>query len=271
MLPAITPHWQARRWFAGTDDWAKYLYDRVLRRMPRLPLPGRRLVAGVTLKGHRDPFHIRLGATDLLVLEEMFQAGEYAFVEENLPNVQRIVDLGANVGFSLRYWHKVFPTAKILAVEPDPDNCHLCIRNVEAARFSHQVTLVQACVGSYRRRVRLGGGEEWAYRMVEGVPASEALTDVLPLAELLETYSMGGSIDLLKCDIEGAEQELFKDCRDWISQGEAIVIELHPPYSPSDLQADLKAAGARFELVREFSAKVCPVLLLRRSTVLDPA
>ncbi len=240
-----------------------HLYNRLLRRIPRVPLPGRRQMVEVKLKRHQEPFLVRLGSTDMLVLEEMFQTGEYTFVEEGLRNVRRIVDLGANVGFSLRYWHEAFPEAKILAVEPDADNLNTCRRNVEAGKFSKQVTLVQACVGSHRRQVRLGGAEEWAYQMIDGGAGQGVTLEVLPLSELLETYAPAETIDLLKCDIEGAERELFADCRSWISRVKAIVVELHPPYSSADFISDLNRNGARFEVVRHFSEKQCPVLLLR--------
>jgi FkbM family methyltransferase len=197
------------------------------------------------------------------VLDEMFQTREYSFVEENLQGVQRIVDLGANVGFSLRYWNEVFPDASILAVEPEPENFNLCQRNVEAAGFADAVKLVRACVGSRRGQAHLSGQDEWAYQMSNRPETGAPTVLVVPLSELLETHFPGGRIDLLKCDIEGSERELFADCASWISRIKAIVIELHPPYSTAEFFSDLNRAGAQFDLVREFSDKQCPVLLLR--------
>ena len=270
MFLSLNVHWAARRRFAGVWDWALYLYNRVLRRLPRMPMMGRGVVKSIRLSQQRDPFSFRLGATDLLVLEEMFQTGEYAFVQPCLQKAARIVDLGSNVGFSLRYWNNLFPEAHILAVEPDPKNCRLCMQNVQAGRFPHLVRLVQACVGSHRRKVKLGGSDEWAYQMVDGVPASDATIDVLTMDDLLDAHFKGQSIDLLKCDIEGAESELFKNCGSWIKRIGTMVVELHPPYSVSEFQADLKNSGATFSIVREFSEKECPVLLLQSSLYRPP-
>ena len=124
---------------------------------------------------------------------------------------------------------------------------------------------VQACVGSYRRKVKLGGTDEWAFRMVDGVSVHDATTDVLTMNDLLDAHFKDQFIDLLKCDIEGAESELFKDCGSWISRVGALVVELHPPYSSSQFQSDLKNSGAAFTIIREFADKECPVLLLRAS------
>ncbi|HWD91555.1 MAG TPA: FkbM family methyltransferase [Verrucomicrobiae bacterium] len=263
LMPAIAPHWRARKNYAGMAGWMIHIYNRLLRRTPQLPLPGRSRAVSVWLKDRRHPFFVRLGSTDMLVLDEMFHAREYSFVEESLRGVHRIVDLGANVGFSLRYWNEVFPGAKILAVEPEPENFNLCRRNVEAGGFADAVELVRACVGSHRRLAHLSGGDAWAYQMSSQPEAGAPSVPVVPLSELLETHFPCGQIDLLKCDIEGAERELFADCASWISRFKAIVIELHPPYSTAELFSDLNRAGAQFDLVREFSEKQCPVLLLR--------
>ena len=263
MASMLKRHWQARQRFAGAGDWLLHLYNRVLRRFPHLPLPRRGAVVAVRLSGQLDKFFVRLGSTDLLVLDELFHTGEYAFVQDALNNVRTIVDLGANVGFSLRYWQQVFPAARMLAVEPDHDNCRLCELNAAAAGSTSQLTLVRACVGSHRRKVRLGGGEEWAYRMEESVAGDAGLTEVIPLGELLAGHFGGEEIDLLKCDIEGAEQEVFANCGAWIGRVKAIVIELHPPYSVDRFLSDLGSSGTQFEVVRKFAAKQCPVLLLQ--------
>lgn len=270
LIPVIVRHWQKRKAFAGTMDWVTYLYNRLLRRLPKWPLPGRQATVKVRLHGQPDPFYIRLGTTDLLVLEEMFGTGEYAFVKNALPDVRTIVDLGANVGFSLRYWQGIFPGASIIAVEPDPKNFRLCQQNIELAHFSRQVTLIQACVGAHRRQVRLQGAEEWGYRMVEGSSPGGIMTDVLPLAEILETHAPNQTIDLLKCDIEGAEQELFGECAPWISRVRAIVIELHSPYSTADFFADLKNSGVAFQVVKIFAEKQNPVILLQAAPASVP-
>lgn len=220
----------------------------------------------VCLRSQRAPFHLRLSSTDWLVLEEIFQKDEYTFVRESIKEAAWIVDLGANVGYTLRYWQTLFPKARIVAMEPEPNNCLICLRNIDSAGLESQVTLLQAGVGSVRQQMRLVdvGAGEWGYR-TERTKSGEGLPiDVLPLSEVLEGHAKGQRIDLLKCDIEGAEKELFEDCRSWIKQVDAIVIELHPPYSLQALMLALKRAGANFEVCAQTNRKLCPVVLLRR-------
>jgi FkbM family methyltransferase len=266
ILDTVSSHRKTLSGFAGLRDQALYIYGRILRRCSWL-LPGRHSIAQVRLRGQPNPFHLRLASTDWLVLEEIFQRDEYACVREAVKEAGLIVDLGANVGFSLRYWQTLFPKARVIAMEPEPDNCSICWRNISSAGLEGQVNLLQAAAGAGRSRMRLldVGQGEWAYR-TEAVDASGGPSvEALPLPEILAAYAKDQIIDLLKCDIEGGEKELFADCRAWIGQVDAIVIELHAPYTLADLLAALKKAGADFEIVSQMNRKSCPVVMLRRT------
>jgi FkbM family methyltransferase len=265
ILDTVSSHRKTLSGFAGLRDQALYIYGRILRRCS-WSLPGRHSIAQVHLRGQRDPFHLRLASTDWLVLEEIFQRDEYACVRENVREAGCIVDLGANVGYSLRYWQTLFPKARIIAMEPEPENCLICSRNITSAGLEGQVKLLQAAAGARRSRMRLldEGKGEWAYRTEAADGTGGRSVDALPLAEVLAEYAKDQIVDLLKCDIEGGEKELFADCRAWIGQVDAIVIELHQPYTLDDLLAALKKAGAEFEIVSQMNRKSCPVVMLRR-------
>ncbi len=251
--------------FPRLRDRAFYVYDRILRRTS-WGLPGRRAAVQVQLRGQGAPFHLRLGSTDWLVLEEIFQRDEYTMVRDAIKDAALIVDLGANVGFSVRYWQTLFPKARIVALEPEPDNCSICSLNIGSTGLESQVTLLQAGVGARRGQMRLvdEGAGEWAYRTEKSESEFERSVQVLPLSDVLENHADGQRIDLLKCDIEGAERELFEDCRSWIGRVDAIVIELHPPYGLTQFSAALERVGADFEITAQITRKLCPVLLLRR-------
>jgi FkbM family methyltransferase len=267
IFETVSNHRKTLSGFAGLRDQALYIYGRLLRRCS-WSLPGRHSIAQVRLRGQSNPFHLRLASTDWLVLEEIFQRHEYACVREAVKEAGWIVDLGANVGYSLRYWQTLFPKARVIAMEPEADNCLVCSRNILSAGLQGQVKLLQAAAAPSRSRMRLMdvGKGEWAYRTEEADDASgDRSVDALPLTEILADHAKDQIIDLLKCDIEGAEKELFADCRAWIGRVDAIVIELHAPYTLADLLAALKKAGADFEIVSHMNRKSCPVVMLRRS------
>jgi FkbM family methyltransferase len=238
-----------RRHYAGVQDWFMSLYNRVLQREWAKRFPGFGKFARVYLKGIADPFYLRLGSTDWLVLEEIYFHGEYdALSRIELGDVRQIVDLGANVGLSARLWRQRFPQAAVLAVEPDPDNVIALRRNCGT---DGKIRVVQACVAASARTVQIDRSTgAWGVRMMDGPPdLNRVAVKALPLTDILADEKISGGIDLLKCDIEGAEAEVFGNCADWIARVRAVILEIHAPYTLSRWQDDVRAAGAQLNVI----------------------
>jgi FkbM family methyltransferase len=260
----IARHWRKRKYYGRTIDWIWSLYNRILiSRVGRyFPLRGR--LRPVHLSQLKKPLWIRLGTTDWLVLEEIFIRAEYdPVLKENLGDVRQIVDLGSNIGLSIRLWQSNFPSAKIVGVEPDDRNLEVCRRNA-AEVDSNSVALIHACVAAVTRTVYLKREQgEWAITMTDqqtgeiGVPAKT-------IPAILAEAGMSGDIDLLKVDIEGAEKELFSDCREWIGRVKTIIVELHHPYHQQEFLHDLARGGGDFDCQVLDSDANFDVLLLRR-------
>lgn len=228
---------RSAREYAGTGDWLLSLYDRLLNSRPGRILPGRGYVKRLRLRGHERSFHVRLGTSDISVALEIFVRKEYDTVRTMLQEPKAIVDLGANIGLSIRLWRELFPRARVIAVEPDPVNLGLCRRNNPG---DDAVTLVQACVAARAGRVHLDrSGPPWSYRMTT---AGLADTESLSMTDLLRRHLPDGPVDLLKCDIEGAECEVFSECAPWIDRVRHLVVEVHTPYSVSAFRSDIGEA-----------------------------
>jgi FkbM family methyltransferase len=228
--------------------------------------------AQINLRGCERPFYVRLDSTDWLVLEEIFRQGEYSFVAANIPRADCILDLGANSGFSLRYWNQLYPAARIIAVEPDKSNCEACWQNACLAAMGQRVVLIQAAIGPRRALGSLlRSGGEWAYRAQAGAPAGADPVEFFSIEDILQAHSTQQSVDLLKCDIEGGERDLFHDCAAWIDRVRFIAVELHPPYTVEELKNDLKSNGAFFTVLTEIRRKASPVVLLQIHPKLHPA
>ncbi len=145
-----------------------------------------------------------------------------------------ILDCGANIGLSSLYFAKNWPSAHVIAVEPDPDNFELLRRNVAA---HPNIQAVQAAVGGQDGPVRIANKEaqEWARRTE---PASGEALDAIPglsirsliaLAPVPRVYQPF----LIKIDIEGAEKDLFSCGQEWIARFPILIIELHDWMLPS--------------------------------------
>jgi len=246
-LQRLTHRLGERSHYARTRDWLWSLYGRLTVKRALRFLPFRGQLHPLRMRGVAQPLYIRLGSSDQVVVDEIFIDGEYEPVLKQLPDtVREVVDLGANAGYSVRLWQSRFPGAKVIAVEPHPDNLRACRRNIAAGPAPQDVTLIEACAAGRPRRVNLDG-EGWAASLHD--TAGNGTVDALTIPQILERGNVSGVVDLLKMDIEGAEREVFADCRVWLDRVRTMVVELHHPYRVEDFQKDLERNGGDFELL----------------------
>jgi FkbM family methyltransferase len=256
------------RWKACTVvGWLFAIYDRLLiSRVGRFLPFGGNLVA-ISLRGNSAPFFLRLGNSDWMSLDEIFIRRAYSAVRNlHLGSEPNILDLGANVGFSARFWRSEFPNACIIAVEPDEGNLAMCRHNMKGHEF--RFILIGACAGGQRRFANLDTSDGgWGIKMKANEGTGNGSVEVLTIPDILERAGHQGAIHLLKCDIEGAEREVFKCCATWIHRVRNIVIELHGDYSTAFFLRDLKANGACFDSQELDSGESYRTLLLRNRVV----
>lgn len=248
------------------SSWTLSLYDCAVRYAPHAPLPLRGKVRTLRYSTNRSPFFVRIGSSDASVAEEIFVRDVYAAVTSlPLGELKVIVDLGANVGATLVHWINRYPHAKLVAVEPDPDNLSIARKNAAAA--GGDVTLVQACISDKAGTVSLDRAHDaCAYRMADATEGG-LVVPAMTMDQLLDqNVPAQMDVDLLKIDIEGAEQAVFANCRSWIKRVRALVIELHEPYSSEMFLSDLAANGSDLKLVSRETISGNPVLVLRTET-----
>lgn len=196
------------------------------------------------------PLYVRLGTSDSYVLEEVFLDKVYEPINQrHLGDVRNIVDLGANTGFTIRLWQTLYPGARIVAVEPDAENLKMCKYNSVAGVELHRLELVEACAAGNARAVALDrSGGAWRFSMRDLDCSGTDEVRALTLPQILESCPVNVPIDLLKCDIEGAEEEVFADCGSWIGRVKSMVVELHRPYSSEQFLEDVRRGGTHFEV-----------------------
>lgn len=234
-----------RKLFSRSGDFARHIYDRTLLRFPRVPLPWRKGMHQARMRGLPHPVFLRYGSTDFVMLSEIFFSGEYEQAANNIDHGSpTIVDLGANAGYSLCYWGQRFPTSRIIAVEPDPSNSGLCRQNIEIAGMKDRATLLQSAVVGRSRPIFLDrSSDECSFHVSDDGSAGPSVTGVT-MEDVLARFGVSGRLDLLKCDIEGAEAEVFRDCSQWIRRFRMVVVETHAPYTMEQLVSDLERNGA---------------------------
>jgi len=139
-----------------------------------------------------------------------------------------IVDCGANVGCSVVWFATEFPGAQIVAVEPEAGNFTLLRHNV---RDLPNVRCVQAAIWSSSRDVAVvagHAGQGWAFRtaQLDGADSPVSIVPGVTLPALIEQVHAPGPL-IVKIDVEGAEDEIFKANTDWLRRIDLLIIELH--------------------------------------------
>jgi FkbM family methyltransferase len=179
-----------------------------------------RVVARVDMRSFGGPVWLRSHTTDISVLKEQLIGDAYGAIDRHAETIGTVVDLGANTGLVARWLMHRHPAARMVCVEPDPGNLEVLERNVEGM----PAAVVRACIGATERRVSLTTNTgEWGYRMQDGSP--NGAVSVVTMGNLIAEHGLH-RIDVLKCDIEGAERELFANAP-WMDQVTMAVVECH--------------------------------------------
>ena len=176
----------------------------------------------------RHPVLCRPGTSDPFMFRQIFAQREYACLD-GVRAADVIIDLGANVGYSSAYFLSRFPTARVVAVEPDAANCAVLRENLKP--FGDRVVIKHAGVWSRACGLVLEPDErpyqECSGRVREartGEPSDVPAVDVPSL--LLEVDA--DRVSILKIDIEKSEKELFaRNYEEWIDRVDCLVVELH--------------------------------------------
>jgi FkbM family methyltransferase len=199
----------------------------------------RREMLSVNANGY-GVVHLRGGTSDIRCFEKIFIHGEYHCPFEIQPKL--IVDAGANTGLSARYFAHSYPDAKIIAIEPEPENFALLRKNCAAFQT---IVPIEGALWPRSGNVKLAGtfdGEPWAFHVsagTEGPIRGYTIEDILRITS-------SDCIDLLKIDIEGSERELFDaGAPAWLDHVSIIVIEFHDRVVPGCSKAFYSALSGR--------------------------
>ncbi len=206
----------------------------------------------ITPPNFNYPLYLRKGTSDIHNFKQIFKKEEYSFVTFQ-PNT--ILDLGGYVGLASAYFANKYPNAKIVLVEPDPDNflfAQLNTRQFPNVECLQVGVWSESCYITEDRRVGDSSANDWGiiFRKVNSNEKSESRIQALSIPDLMSKVGFA-EIDFLKIDIEGSEKNLFsKFAADpWIDKCRMISCELHDRFMPGCSDAFHNAmAGKGFNL-----------------------
>jgi FkbM family methyltransferase len=169
---------------------------------------------------------LALDAADASVARQMEESGAYephltAVFERYCRPGMTVVDVGANIGYySLLASRLVGPSGRVIAIEPNSENCRLLLTSLAEAEAKNVDLLPVACSREigwayFSSHFGSNGGfipdDDLVHRPGTVVP-------VFPLDALVR-----GKVDFLKLDVEGAEALVVAGAREVLSTSRPVV------------------------------------------------
>jgi FkbM family methyltransferase len=179
-------------------------------------------------------FDLRKGSSDLQVFNQVMVLKEYQTIIDFVSahyrpeKITSIVDAGANIGLTSLYFHRFFPSSKILAIEAAPDNFVQLQKNILLNNALNIIPIHRALwfeKGMLKISNNFRDRQQWSTQVgTSGTAEVSAVT----LEEAIKIGALLG-IDILKIDIEGAEKFLLTDDSflKHLAATKFIAIEIH--------------------------------------------
>lgn len=189
----------------------------------------------IRLRNLDHPILLRPGTADAGALINNVIREEYGYITVD-NNPKWMIDAGAYIGDSATYFLSKYAYLRVIALEPNPESYRMARLNLEA--YGERVILLQKKLYSNEQSQCFSGGETGA-----SVAASGFQIECTTIPALLEQYRIP-RLDILKMDIEGAEEAVFSvNPERWLSRIGLLMIEFHGARIQSMISRVLKSNG----------------------------
>lgn len=164
-----------------------------------------------------------------ILYNEIFKVNEYKFSARTASPL--ILDCGANIGMSILYFKKLYPRARVIAFEPNPETFTLLERNIRQNNL-RDVQLVNAAIGDSAGEMEFyvnDGAVHWSLGDT-GIPnayAGPAGWKTITVPKVRLSSYINEPIDYLKLDIEGMEEIVLREIEERLREIAEIRMEFH--------------------------------------------
>jgi FkbM family methyltransferase len=237
---------------------------RELRNVPILGAIAHRLSHKMIPADEKLWARVERGPAKGLWIELNPRTGQHYLHGEVEPIVQQVLveklrpgmvfyDLGANIGFfTLLASRIVGEKGKVISFEPDPEIAARLRRNVERNGFKN-VLVVEAGIWSVGGPVNFVAADDSSPDrgvgkfVSNGEAAQGKPTQCVALDEFVRNEPVP---DVIKCDVEGAEVEVFRGARNLLAAHHPMVLcELHSKSNEVSLREQFSGLGYALKIV----------------------
>jgi FkbM family methyltransferase len=163
----------------------------------------------------------RLNRGDIQSIREVWLEEAYKLPVNMRPKI--VIDLGANIGLTSLWLAKRYGCDKIIAIEPSIENARIARQNLE--RNGVCADVIEAAVGPTDGMVHFSEARD---SNVGRIGFGDRTVPMQSMFSVLSRLPSPGYVDLVKMDIEGAEQELLTGDLSWLQKVKSLIIEFHP-------------------------------------------
>ena len=203
---------------------------------------------------------LRPGTNDFHTFQEIFLLDIYS-IRSLRDSFNNVIDIGANIGL---FSSAMLKRAKrVIAVEPVSENYEQALRNINlnggcsSDVLRYAITTESNQLVSVFREKRNTVGHSLIKGWIKNVDSREDVP-AITLSGLLKKTNCN-AVDLLKCDVEGSEYDIFLNTSpDDLKKINMIIMEVHiseglPPSLVKELVSYLESVGFSIHSEKEIS------------------
>lgn len=246
---------QNRTWFPPLRGATK-----LLNLLASLGLVSRDCEIPVWAKNLQHKFFIRPLSSDISALSQIFIGDEFGSMPIETPHY--CLDLGANIGCTSIYFLNRWPDSRVIAVEADPVNFQLLVKNLRP--YGNRALPVLGAVSDFNGHVSIERSPlgHWASQITSVIDSNQPIIPAFTLDRIL-AWCPPASVDLIKMDIEGAETRVIawminnlEHCR-----GSTLAVELHNQEAHNHFRSLAKLVDSNaVSIYGEYHSIVLPIL-----------
>lgn len=139
-----------------------------------------------------------------------------------------ILDCGSNIGMSIMYFKKIYPSARITGFEADRSILPFLKENMKMNLVCDDVNIVEAALGVNNGEMTFYSDKKYGSTLIgESHKASEGDRDIYSVRTVSLTDYLYEQVDFMKMNIEGAEWPVLDSAADKLRNINEMIIEYH--------------------------------------------
>jgi len=200
---------------------------------------GEFILKDVTVKNEDGIFYCRKRSADCPVVSPTYEKEirEYFGLNKGI-----FIDVGAHIGkYTIMMCKRLDNQSKVIALEPDPDNYKVLLRNI---LLNDCKDITPLNVGLWKEKDKLnlygfGNKNTGGRSVVVSTSDFKVIIEVDTLDNVLKKLGVK-KVDLIKIDVEGAEVEVLEGAKETLKQKPKIIFECWSEKNLHNIQNILK-------------------------------